>query len=92
MDLKVISYNCFSIRKRIDPIREILRQSDILILQEIILCEEDCYLLYQIDNEFDVIYQPSKTSDSLGDGRPAGGLAVFHRKSCSLDITDIVKN
>ena len=91
MEVKIASYNCCSIRKRIDPVRDILKSNDILLCQEIILLEEDCDILHQIDEEFDVFYVPSKPPDSLGDGRPVSGLASFVRKSSNFKVNPIYK-
>ena len=85
MALRVCSYNCFSIRKRIDCIRDILSSVDILVCQEIILLEEDCHALQKIDNDFNVYYVPSHLAGThTGDGRPIGGLAAFYRKSMQV--------
>ena len=85
MALRVCSYNCFSIRKRIDCIRDILSSVDILVCQEIILLEEDCHALQKIDKDFNVYYVPSHlASTHTGDGRPIGGLAAFYRKSMQV--------
>ena len=86
MELRVVTYNCCSIRKRIDPIKEILCNVDILLCQEIILLEEDCDILYTFDENFDVIVKPSTRPTGLGDGRPVGGIAIFYRKSMQMRI------
>ena len=86
MDLRVVSYNCFSIRKRIDPIKDILQNNDILFCQEIILLKDDCSMLEQLDISFEVLYVPSRVPEGHGDGRPIGGLAIFYRKSLGLDV------
>ena len=86
MNVKITSYNCCSIRKRIDPVREILLNNDIVLLQEIILLQEDCGLLQHLDEEFDVYYVPSKAPDNFGDGRPIGGLATLCRKSINWKV------
>ena len=86
MELRVVTYNCCSIRKRIDPIKEILCKVDILLCQEIILLEEDCDILYTFDENFNVIVKPSTRPTGLGDGRPVGGIAIFYRKSMQMRI------
>ena len=40
-NLCVISFNCNSIRSKVDTIREILNKCDILLFQEVMLPEED---------------------------------------------------
>ena len=39
--LKIITYNCFSIRKRVDIIRDLLDKCDILVCQETLLLENE---------------------------------------------------
>ena len=80
MDLKIVSYNCCSIRKRVDPIKDILKYNDILLCQELILLKDDCTLLEQFDLNFNVLCVPSRAPKGRGDGRPIGGLAIFYRK------------
>ena len=92
MELNISSYNCCSIRKRIDPVRDMLKSNDILLCQEIILLEEDCDMLRQLDEEFDVFYVPSKPPERLGEGRPVGGLASFYRKSSNFNVESIGKS
>ena len=45
-NVRIVSYNCNSIRSEIDVIREILTRCDILLCQEIILPEEEIYDLF----------------------------------------------
>ena len=86
VELRIASYNCCSIRKRVDPIKEILSNVDILVCQETILLHEDSHVLNQFDCNFQVIFQPSQPPAGEGDGRPVGGLAVFYRKINSLAV------
>ena len=92
MDLKIVTYNCFSVRLRINPIKEILQDTDILLLQEILLYEEDCKMLEQLHHGFEVIFVPSRTPDSFGEGRPIGGLALLHRTSLNIKFSNILKH
>ena len=73
--------------------KEILLNCDILLCQEIILLEEDCYLLSHISEDFCVKYIPSKQSQSPdGDGRPVGGLAIFFRKKLRLTVSSLIES
>ena len=49
MDLKICSFNCFSIRKNIEIVRRLINSHDIVFLQEIILTEDNIDLLNNID-------------------------------------------
>ena len=92
VELRIASYNCCSIRKRVDPIKEILSNVDILVCQETILLHEDSHVLNQFDCNFQVIFQPSQPPAGEGDGRPVGGLAVFYRKINSLAVDMTIKH
>ena len=88
MTLCIISYNCFSIRKRVETIKQMLLKADILICQEIILLENDCQMLLNFNADFNVHYVPSSPPTSQhGDGRPVGGSAVFYRKELHVSTT-----
>ena len=51
--LKVVSYNCNSIRSKIDIIRELMVDHDIILVQEVLLLEEDLGILDSIHHDFD---------------------------------------
>jgi hypothetical protein len=85
--LRVASYNCNSIRKKIDIIRQLLSSCDILLCQEIILLPEDVSFIDNIDSEFDSFAVPSNHANSNSfDGRPYGGCALFWRKKRNIDV------
>ena len=71
--LRIASYNCNSVRKRIDIVRSILNKCDILLLQEILLLEEDKNFLYGLNSLFEAYVVPIKHSNSnCLEGRPSG--------------------
>jgi len=89
-ELRLSTFNCFSIRRKIDLVRDLLINNDVIMCQEIILLEDDCHILNQIDDNFTVHYVPSAPANSVnGDGRPVGGMALFIRKT--LDIQVVIK-
>ena len=68
-----------------------LRSNDIVALQEIMLLEEDTYLLSDIDPDFDFATVPSKLNGRDGmSGRPVGGLAILWRRSLSIDFIPVI--
>ena len=80
--IRVASFNCNSIRKKIDTVRELLDTCDVLLCQEILLLPEDIEFLNGINPDFININVPSRCSSSVSfDGRPVGGLAIFWRRS-----------
>lgn len=91
--LNIVSYNCNSIRKRIEPVRDLLKHCDILLCQEIILTEDDSDLVRGIDDNFSTCVIPSTGADSfVHEGRPIGGMAIFYRSSLDLLVDIIARN
>ena len=89
--IKIVSYNCFSIRRRVDIVRGFLKNCDLLLCQEMVLLHENCNILSSFDENFYVLYLACKTADSSSDeGRPIGGFALFYRKSFNLKIESAV--
>ena len=61
--------------------------TDVLLLQEIILRNEDSDFIAVISDLFDSIVLPSKYSETeCFEGRPSGGLAIIWRKSLNISI------
>ena len=88
MHLNVISYNCNSIRKKIDIIRYLLKNTDVLLLQEILLTIDNIVFVNRIHNDFHNVIVPSVSNDNEL-GRPQSGLVIFYRKYLSKDITPV---
>ena len=88
MHLNVISYNCNSIRKKIDIIRDLMNNTDILFLQEILLTIDNVDFMDGIHKDFNYVIVPSPTKDKEL-GRPQGGLVIFYRKHLSSLITPV---
>ena len=78
---KVYTYNCYSIRKNIDIVREILRKDiDFLFLQETLVPDEKLAILDYIDKNYDSINVDATFYDNsiLNCTRLAiGGLILF---------------
>ena len=62
--LRICSYNCNSLRKKIDNVRKLLNGCDILLLQEILLTSDDSSFMNGIDENFTFLFVPSKLPDS----------------------------
>ena len=81
MALRVITYNCCSIRKKIDIVKDLLNKCDILLLQETLI--SSCQLDYvsNINNDFASVHLPSYEPYLTGnEGRLSGGLSIFWKK------------
>ena len=59
-DLRIVRYsNCCSIRKKFDILRELMKNCDIFLGQEILLLKEDVSFLDGMDDQFDYFVVPS---------------------------------
>ena len=58
-NLKIISYNCQSLRSNVGIVQNLLTNCDILCLQETLIDENNCGILDQIDENFMSAYVPS---------------------------------
>ena len=91
--IRFTSYNCNSIRNNSELVKDILKLSDIVFLQEIMLSKSDLPLLYNYDNDFDhVAFVNDRESEGICEGRPSSGVAIFWRKFLSTFITPILVN
>ena len=76
--LRIALYTCNYVRKRVDIVRSILDNCDILYLQEILLLEEDRHFINGLDSSFETYVVANKHSSSnCLEGRPSGGLAIL---------------
>ena len=50
--VKVVSYNCNSVRSRAENVKTLLRENDIVCLQEIMLCKSDLPILNNFNDDF----------------------------------------
>ena len=90
MYLSICSYNCCSLRKNIDLIRELTDKNiDIILLQETFVIADDLSILQFIDENYDSIGVGATYSDNAVinlKGRPMGGLCVLWRKNSPFQI------
>ena len=80
--LRFATYNCNSVRKNIESVRDLLKNNDIVFLQEIMLLNDDLYFLDLIDNDFICTAKvKDEYCNGIATGRPSAGVAIFYRKS-----------
>ena len=63
-NIKIVSYNCKSLRFKVEVISVLLKTCDILLCQEVILLAEDCCLLEGISESFNFLFTPSKAPNN----------------------------
>ena len=88
--LRVVSYNCNSIRSKIDVIRELMVDHDIVLIQELLLLEEDIGILDDIHHDFNyTACLKDKMNFGVNCGRPSKGVCIFWRKSIANCIDPV---
>ena len=89
--VKCMSYNCNSIRNNSEIVKGLLEKTDILFLQEIMLCKSDLGLLNDFNEEFECIgYVRDRESEGINEGRPCKGVAIYWRRSLSPYVDPLV--
>ena len=93
MDLKICSFNCCSLRKNIDLVRQLTENSfDVIMLQETMVTEEHLGILDYIDENYESVGIAATFSDialTTMAGRPRGGLACLWRSNSSFIIEKV---
>lgn len=94
IDFSVCSYNCCSMRKNIDLIREITEiKYDVLFLQETFITDQKMNIFDYVDENYECVSVPATLSDKAlvaMAGRPEGGMAILWRKNINFKINKIV--
>ena len=89
MSLKVTSYNCQSVNTNIGIIQSLCLASDVILLQETLLNENNHAILGNINANFDYAYTPATRKPGVFVGRSSGGLAVLWRKSENIKFSPV---
>ena len=89
MSLQVVSYNCNSAKNNIDTIRDLIRDHDIICLQETFLCNSDTNFLEGLAENInfcisDCVFNISEK------GRPRGGLVTLWKSYLNDSINPII--
>lgn len=88
---KIVSYNCKSLKRSIEGVRELCQSADVLALQETWLLPHDLPLLNTVDDSFGCTGTSAvDTSAGLLSGRPYGGVALLWRKSAFETVRTII--
>ena len=91
-NLRIITFNCNSMKKNIDVIRTLLNDCDVLCLQETLIYDnDDCYL-DRIDNRFNFTLSPCTSANVIAAGRPKGGLITFWRKTLNSHVEPVINS
>lgn len=88
--MRIVSYNCRSIKNSIGAVKELCLNNDFILLQEHWLLPDDLEYLNCVSPEF-AAYGSSAVNPSAGilSGRPYGGTAILYRKNLSHIINPV---
>ena len=97
MELKLCTYNCCSLRKNIDLIRELVddKSFDILFLQETLLLEDRLGDLAYINENYDAVGTGSVYSEKAlvaNAGRSEEGLACLWKRNGDFSVVKVIKD
>jgi len=85
--LRIVTYNCRSVKSSIASVKQLCRNNDIVMLQEHWLLPDDVGFLSSIDTDF-VAFGSSavNTQSNLLTGRPYGGTAILCRRTLAASV------
>ena len=88
--LKCSSYNCNSVRNNSECVKNLLKISDVVLLQELMLSKSDLPYLENFDKNFEVVaFVRDREREGINEGRPSRGVAIFWRRQLAKLITPI---
>ena len=88
--MKIISYNCNSIRNNFENVRTLLEDADILLLQELMIEKRDLDILNDLHENFKYIAEVrDREMEGICEGRPSRGVAIYWRDSLSPSISPV---
>ena len=91
--VKVISYNCNSVRNNSEIVKSFFNNADIICLQELMLERRDLDILNDFNENFKhVAFVKDRESEGVCEGRPSGGVAIFWRANLSPFISPVIVN
>ncbi len=91
MPIKVASFNCNSIRKNIELVKNLLTDNDIVLLQEILITNTEINCINSLSSDFYCDYVASFDPYLHGlSGRPIGGLAIYWKKDLNNHVKSVI--
>ena len=88
--IRLVTYNCHSIRNNAETVKDLLLSHDIVFLQELMIHDDDIGFLMNLNDDFEFCVQASSNKTDIISGRPSCGVAVFWRK-CLNDVVEAFK-
>ena len=91
--MKIVSYNCNSIRNNVEIVKSLFIDADIILLQELMLEKRDLDFLNDFDNNFKhIAFVRDREHEGICEGRPSRGVAIFWRRHLSSIVTPVLVN
>ena len=91
--MKCVSYNCNSVRNNSEIVKAILKDNDMIFLQELMLNKSDLPLLDEFNENFiHIAFVKDRESEGINEGRPTKGVAIFWRKELASFISPVLVN
>ena len=79
--MNVVSYNCNSIRNNAEIVKSLFNDSDIVMLQELMLEKRDLEVLNDFNKDFKhIAFVKDREMEGICEGRPSRGVAIFLEK------------
>ena len=89
--MKIVSYNCNSIRNNAEVAKSLFFSADILLFQELMLEKRDLNILNDFNEDFKhIAYVNDREGNGICEGRPSRGVAIFWRKDLSASISPVI--
>ena len=79
--LKIVSFNCNSVRNKVDIVRTLIDNYDIVCLQETFLSKLDVNFIYGLRNNINFHISDCVYNSNFNSGRPKGGLLTIWKTS-----------
>ena len=94
MELKLFTFNCCSLQKNIDIVRDLTNNKyDIILIQETFITEDKIGMLDSINERYGCIGVPTIYSEKVltsSTGRPEGGMTIMWRTASKLKFKKII--
>ena len=91
--VNIVSYNCNSIRNNADIVKSLFTDSDVVMLQELMLEKRDLCVLNDFNKDFKhIAFVKDRETDGICEGRPSRGVAIFWRTNLSKMISPVFIN
>ena len=91
--VRCVSYNCNSIRNNAEMVKTLFHNSDIILLQELMLSRSDVSMLNDLNHQFQhIAYVKDRETEGINEGLPSKGVAIFWRNVLSPYISPVLIN